>query len=167
MEERSQVFLVGTLSSSYMAEPLSIFSITITAITICSNLLRYVRCIRTADMNFEPLQRQLQRLHDVLDNLRDQFEQPIIQQTIRAVQRDFRRAHEARYWETVKMSITDCGQTLQRLQGLLNCAQGGGVFMRLIRGVRLEDYRDKIERLLQEVIFFRETMQFACQWLLL
>jgi hypothetical protein len=147
-----------------MADPLSIFSATATAITICGNVLQYANDIRTADEDFQSLTKQTQSLAKVLDALYAEFKQPLVKRKIKSSQEsDQLYGHEGIYWRSVKQSMDDCRETLQKLQGILSTSKSGGFMSRVFKRVKLAMQKDEIEKYWQEITFYRETMKFALQ----
>ena len=151
-----------------MGDPLSIFSATATAITICGNVLQYANDFRTAGEDFQSLTKQTQSLSEVLDALYAEFKQPLVNKKIKSSQDiDQRYGHEGTYWRSVKQSMDDCRETLQKLQRILSTSKSGGLMNRVFKRVKLVMQKDEIEKYWQEITFYRETMKFALQWITL
>jgi hypothetical protein len=149
-----------------MADPLSIFSATTATISICRDVLRFVNSIRTADESFQSLRKQTQSLSEVLDSLQANFRQPLVKQKIKSSQDGHQRyGHEGTYWRSVKQSMDDCRETLQKLERILNPSKRRGIIARMFRGARLVMKKDEIDKYWQEITFYRETMKFVLQWI--
>lgn len=149
-----------------MTDPLSIFSATATVISICGIVLRYANAIRTADADFQSLKNQTQGLAEVLDYLHVNFKRLPIRQHINATHdSDEGDWPERTYWKSVKVTIDDCRETLQKLEIVLRRCASGGILGRAFRGLRLEMQNDDINQYLQQINFYRNTINFACQWL--
>jgi len=145
-----------------MVDPLSVSSLAITVVGICTTILGYVNAIQTTDACLYTLGVEISHLSNVIESLCKQFENPAVRKRILS-----KNPATEIYWQHVKRAMYDCGRTLESLERVLaglKRGHGNGPIAFAYRAgtrIKLGQQAAEIDLYKRQIVSYREAMKLA------
>jgi hypothetical protein len=145
-----------------MIDPISVSSLAITLIGICSSVVNGIKALQTTDAWIETFVTEISGLSRILLSLRGQLDEPLVRRRVLSANTDYTN----QYWQHVKRSMYDCGRTIESLHSILQDVTGSpkrGVCIPFRKGTKLGKKKEILEMYMRQIKLHREALNLATQ----